>query len=59
MNEKIGEKTKLELAVDTVSELMEKIPDNVNVGLRVYGYNSGFTYLIGCTSSKLFVPSSS
>ena len=56
MNEKIGEKTKLELAVDTVSELMEKIPDNVNVGLRVYGYNSGFTYLIGCTSSKLFVP---
>ena len=56
MNEKIGEKTKLELALDTVSELMGKIPDEVNVGLRVYGYNKGLTYLFGCTSSKLFVP---
>lgn len=56
MNEKIGNKTKLELAVNTVSELMEKVPKDVNVGLRVYGFEHGFTYLFGCKSSKLFVP---
>ncbi|MBR2386872.1 VWA domain-containing protein, partial [bacterium] len=56
MNEKIDDKTKLELAVNTVSELMEKVPKDVNVGLRVYGFEHGFTYLFGCKSSKLFVP---
>lgn len=56
MNETIGTKTKLAMARDTLAELLPKIPDDVKIGLRVYGYKSGFTYLQGCQASKLMVP---
>lgn len=56
MNEPMEGTTKIALAVQTMKELLAEIPNDVNVGLRIYGHSSGFTYLMGCTSSKLFVP---
>lgn len=56
MNEKMGSKTKLQVALETLTVLLPKIPDNVKTGLRVYGYKVGFTYLQGCMASKLAVP---
>ncbi len=56
MNELINNKTKLEMARDTMAEILPKIPSDVKVGLRVYGHKSGFTYLQGCQASKLVVP---
>lgn len=56
MNEKLGYKTKLEMARGTLAELLPKIPSDVKVGLRVYGQRAGFTYLQGCQASNLLVP---
>ena len=56
MNEPMEGTTKITLAIQTMKELLNEIPPDVNVGLRIYGHSSGFTYLMGCTSSKLFVP---
>ncbi len=56
MNESMEGTTKIQLAIRTMKELLARIPNDVNVGLRIYGHSSGFTYLGGCTSSKLFVP---
>lgn len=56
MNEPMEGTTKIQLAIKTMKELLAEIPQDVNVGLRIYGHSSGFTYLMGCTSSKLFVP---
>ena len=56
MNENIGNKSKLAMARDTIAELLPRIPDNVKIGLRLYGYKTGFTYFHGCQASKLTVP---
>ena len=56
MNEPINGKSKLEMARNTMAEILPKIPPDVKIGLRVYGYKSGFTYLQGCQASKLTVP---
>ncbi len=56
MNEKMGNKTKLQIALETLTVLLPKIPDSVKTGLRVYGYKTGFTYLQGCMASKMAVP---
>ena len=56
MNETINGKTKVEMARETLAELVPKIPANIRVGLRVYGHRAGFTYLQGCQASTLAVP---
>ncbi len=56
MNESIGNKPKVEMARNTLAELLPKIPPDVKTGLRVYGHKSGFTYLQGCQASTLSVP---
>ena len=56
MNDKMGQKTKMQVALDTLTIILPKIPANVRTGLRVYGYKAGFTYLQGCMASKLAVP---
>lgn len=56
MNEKMGNKTKLQVALETLTVILPKIPPNVKTGLRVYGHRAGFTYLQGCMASKLMVP---
>ena len=56
MNETIMGKTKLDMARNTLAEILPKIPPNIKTGLRVYGHKAGFTYLQGCQASNLTVP---
>jgi len=56
MNEKMGAKTKLQVALETLTVILPKIPPNIKTGLRVYGHKVGFTYLQGCMASKMVVP---
>ncbi len=56
MNERMGNRTKLEVALDTLSSILPQIPQNVQTGLRIYGHRGGFTYVDGCMASKLAVP---
>lgn len=58
MNEKMGDRTKLRVALDTLTSILPQIPSNVQTGLRVYGHRGGFTYVDGCRASKLAVPMS-
>ena len=56
MNEELGGRKKIDIAMDTLSSILPKINPNVQTGLRVYGHRAGFTYLQGCMASKLAVP---
>lgn len=38
MLDRIGGKSKLQIAKETLAQLLERLPANVNVGLRVYGH---------------------
>ncbi len=56
MNEKMGDRSKLRVALDTLTSILPQIPSNVQTGLRIYGHRGGFTYMDGCMASKLAVP---
>lgn len=56
MNDKIGGKTKLQMAISTIEEILTKIPPSTEIGLRIYGHRQGITYMDGCTATKLVVP---
>ena len=56
MNDTIGSKTKLDMARNTLAEIIPKIPPSTKVGLRIYGHKAGFTYLQGCQATNLVVP---
>ncbi len=56
MNEELNGKTKIQIAMDTLSSILPKLNPSVQTGLRVYGHKAGFTYLQGCMASKLSVP---
>lgn len=56
MNEYLGYNTKIDVALDTLENLLPRIPSSKWMGLRVYGHKSGFTQYQGCTASALMVP---
>lgn len=56
MNDTIGGKAKIDIARNTLAEILPKIPKTVKTGLRIYGHKAGFTYVQGCTASNLTVP---
>ncbi len=56
MNEKIGHHTKLEIALSTMQDILQMLPQNVSVGLRVYGHKTGFTPRQSCSASELISP---
>lgn len=56
MNERMGHTTKLDIALSTMKEILQLIPANVSVGLRVYGHKTGFTPRQSCTASQLVTP---
>jgi len=56
MNDTIMGQPKIDIARNTLAEILPKIPKNVETGLRIYGHKSGFTYVQGCTASNLTVP---
>lgn len=56
MNERLGHRTKLDIALSTMKETLQQLPQNVEVGLRVYGHRTGFTPRQSCTASQLISP---
>lgn len=56
MNERLGHSTKLDIAVQTMKDILGLIPQNVSIGLRVYGHKTGFTPRQSCTASELISP---
>ena len=56
MNERLGARTKLDIALSTMKDILPLIPNNVEVGLRVYGHRTGFTPKQSCTASQLVSP---
>lgn len=56
MNEELGGKKKIQIAMDTLTAILPQIDPKVKTGLRVYGHKGGLTYLQGCMASKLTVP---
>ena len=52
MNEKMGHRTKLDVALSTMQQILQLIPQNVNVGLRVYGHKTGFTPRQSCSCTN-------
>lgn len=56
MNERLGYRTKLDIALSTMKEILQMIPAHTAVGLRVYGHKTGFTPKQSCTASDLVSP---
>ncbi len=56
MNENLGHRRKIDIALSTMREILPLIPSNVAVGLRVYGHRTGFTPKQSCTASQLVSP---
>lgn len=55
MNETIQGTTKIELALKSISSILAKLPDNLYIGLRVYGHKNSFNPITSCTASDLLV----
>ncbi|KQL45162.1 hypothetical protein AN963_28120 [Brevibacillus choshinensis] len=59
MGEKIGEKTKMELAKEAIKEFAESLPEEAKVSLRVYGHlgsGSDADKQRSCSSSEIVYP---
>lgn len=59
MVKKIGDKTMMDIAKESIYKMLETLPENVNVGLRVYGHKGNNTVAekeISCKSSELISP---
>ena len=56
MNEYLGERRKIEVALRALHDILPKIPKSAQIGLRVYGHRSGVTPIDACLASKLVVP---
>jgi len=52
----LGKKTRWATALDVLKEVVEKLPDDFNVGLRVYGHREASTSPRTCTDSQLVLP---
>lgn len=59
MSEKIEDKTKVDMMLDTMKQILPSINKNTSMGLRVYGNRMGFTAYDACRASSLLVPISS
>ena len=56
MNETLGNKRKIDVAIDTLSDILPQMSPQTWVGLRVYGHKNGFTPNQSCTASQLMTP---
>jgi hypothetical protein len=56
MKTAMGKKTRWDVALDTLKVVLEKLPDDFNVGLRMYGHREASTSPKTCTDSELLVP---
>ena len=56
MNEYLGDKRKIDVALRALYKILPKIPKSAQIGLRIYGHRSGVTPIDACMASKLAVP---
>ncbi len=56
MSDKINGETKIAVAKRAVNTVLNDLPKNVSVGLRVYGHKTGFLGFDACSASELKVP---
>ena len=56
MNAKLGDTTRWKTALDVLKEVVDALPDDLNVGLRVYGHRQSSKSPQTCTDTELVVP---
>ena len=56
MNELLGSRRKIDVALYALKNILPTIPKNAQIGLRVYGQRGGITPVDACLASKLVVP---
>ncbi|MDD3236762.1 MAG: VWA domain-containing protein [Candidatus Gastranaerophilales bacterium] len=56
MNESLGSKRKIDVALDTLRDVLPQMSPTTTAGLRVYGHKNGFTPAQSCTASQLVTP---
>lgn len=56
MNAKLGASTRWQTALDTLKEVVAALPDDLNVGLRVYGHRYSSKSAQTCQDTELVVP---
>jgi hypothetical protein len=56
MKTAMGKKSRWDTALATLREVLDKLPDDFNVGLRVYGHREASRSPKTCTDSELVVP---
>ena len=56
MNEKLGDSTRWKTALGVLDQLLKSLPEDFNVGLRVYGHRYGSRDPKTCTDTELVVP---
>jgi hypothetical protein len=52
----LGTKTRWTTALDVLKQVLDKLPDDFNVGLRIYGHRQPSTSPKTCTDSELVLP---
>ena len=56
MNTKLGDSTRWQIALATLREVVSTLPDDLNVGLRVYGHRYSSKSAETCQDTELLVP---
>ncbi len=56
MNDYIGDRTKIDIAVSSLAAITSRLNPNIKTGLRVYGHKFGFNPIFGCKASELLLP---
>ncbi len=56
MKTAMGKETRWSVALDTLQQVLAQLPDDFNVGLRVYGHREASRSPRTCTDSELVVP---
>jgi hypothetical protein len=56
MNTKLGNTTRWKTALDVLKAVVEELPDDMNVGLRVYGHRQSARSAETCADTELIVP---
>lgn len=56
MTENLGSVRKIDAVLNTLSNIIPRIPNSAQIGLRVYGHKSGFTMVQNCRASNLIIP---
>jgi hypothetical protein len=52
----LGKKTRWQTALDTLNQVVDRLPDDFNVGLRIYGHRESSRSQRTCTDSELVSP---